>query len=54
MIASKLRVTGLREGIARPPEDSPRKRPVARKMFPFADVMLFVDALWGIYVSVVE
>ena len=35
----KARVTGVREGIHRWPEDSPRKGTVTRKMFPFGDVI---------------
>ena len=36
---SKLRVTGLVRGIHRWPVDSPHRRPVTRKMFPFDDVI---------------
>ena len=38
--ASKLRVTGLFRGIHRWPVNSPHKGPVARKMFPFDDVIM--------------
>ena len=37
---SKLRVTGLCEGIHRSPVDSPHKGPVTRKMFPFDGVIM--------------
>ena len=37
---SKLRVTGLCEGIPRSPVDSPHKGPVTRKMFPFDDIVM--------------
>ena len=37
---SKLRVTGFVRGIHRWPVNSPQKRPVARKMFPFDDVIM--------------
>ena len=37
---SKLRVTGLCAGIHRWPVNSPHKRPVTRKMFPFDDVIM--------------
>ena len=37
---SKLRVTGLCEGIHRWPVDSPHKGPVTQKMFPFDDVIM--------------
>ena len=37
---SKLRVTGLCEGIHRSPVNSPHKWPVTRKMFPFDDVTI--------------
>ena len=37
---SKLRVTGLCEGIHRGPVNSPHKWPVAQKMFPFDDVIM--------------
>ena len=37
---SKLRVTGLCGGIHRGPVNSPHKWPVARKMFPFDDVII--------------
>ena len=37
---SKLRVTGLCAGIHRGPANSPHKRPVTRKMFPFDDVIM--------------
>ena len=37
---SKLHVTGLCEGIHRWPVNSPHKRPVTRKMFPFEDIIL--------------
>ena len=39
---SKLRVTGLCEGIHRWPVNSPHKGPVARKMFPFDDVIMYL------------
>ena len=34
-------VTGLLRGIHRSPVNSPHKWPVARKMFPFDDVIMF-------------
>ena len=37
---SKLRVTGLCEGIHRPPVNSPHKWPGTRQMFPFDDVII--------------
>ena len=37
---SKLRVTGLLRGIHRWPVNSPHKRPVTQKMFPFDDVIM--------------
>ena len=37
---SKLCVTGPCEGIHRSPVDTPQKRPVTRKMFPFDDVIM--------------
>ena len=39
---SKLRVTGLCVGNSPGPVNSPHKGPVTRKMFPFADVIMFV------------
>ena len=41
---SKLRVTGLCAGIHRGPVNSPHKWPVARKMFPFDDVIMEILA----------
>ena len=43
-----FRVTGLFEGIPNKPVDSPRKGPVTRKMFPFDDVIMFLQErhLW--------
>ena len=41
---SKLRVTGLCEGIHRWPVNSPHKGPVTRKMFPFDDVIMITTA----------
>ena len=38
---SKLRVTGLCEGNSRWPLNSPHKRPVTRKMFPFDGVIMW-------------
>ena len=38
---SKLRDTGLCEGIHRGPVDSPHKRPATQKMFPFDDVIIW-------------
>ena len=38
--SKKLRVTGLCEGNPWWPVDSPHKKPVARKMFPFDDVII--------------
>ena len=37
---SKFRVTGFVRGIHRWPMDSPHKRPVTRKIFPFDDVIM--------------
>ena len=37
---SKLRDTGLCEGIYRWPVDSPHKRPVTREIFPFDDIVM--------------
>ena len=39
----KLRVTGLCAGIRRWPVNSPHKRPVTRKMYPFDDVIIGVS-----------
>ena len=39
----KLRVTGLCEGNSPGPVNSPHKRPVTRKMFPFDDVIIMVN-----------
>ena len=41
--ASKLRATGLCEGIHRGPVISPHKGSVTRKMFPFDDVIMMCD-----------
>ena len=40
---SKLRVTGLCEGVHQGPVNSPHKGPVTRKMFPFDDVIIKSD-----------
>ena len=49
---SKLRVTGLCAGIHRGPVNSPHKRPVTRKMFPFDDVimdcLIVCDGCWNL------
>ena len=49
---SKLRVTGLCAGIHRGPVNSPHKRPVTRKMFPFYDVimdcLIVCDGCWNL------
>ena len=45
---SKLRVTGLCEGIHWWPVDSPHKVPVTRKMFSFDDVIMVVMVTWDI------
>ena len=42
---SKLRVTGLFEGIHRWLMNSPHKRPVTRKMFPHDDVTMLIQAV---------
>ena len=42
---SKLRVTGLCVGNSPGPVDSPHKGPVTRKMFPFDDVIMYVQHL---------
>ena len=42
---SKLRVTGLCAGIHRWSVNSPHKWPIARKMFPFDDVIMFSKIL---------
>ena len=39
---SKLRVTGLCAGNSPEPVNSPHKRPITRKMFPFDDVIMFI------------
>ena len=45
---SKLRVTGLVQGIHLWPVISPHKRPVTRKMLPFDDVIMkFTGCWWG-------
>ena len=41
---SQLRVTGLCVGNSPGPVNSPHKRPVTRKMFPFDDVIMQVEA----------
>ena len=43
---SKLRVTGLCTGIHRSPVNSPHKRPVTGKMFPFDDVIMYKYGSW--------
>ena len=40
---SKLRVTGLCVGNSPGPVNSPHKGPVTRKMFPFDDVIMWID-----------
>ena len=42
---SKLRVTGLCEGIHRSTVDSPHKGPVKQKMVPFADVIMDFEVI---------
>ena len=42
---SKLRVTGLCAGNSPGPVNSPHKRPVTRKMFPFDDVIMYKGTL---------
>ena len=50
---SKLRVTGLCEGIHRWPVNSPHKWPVTRKMFPFDDVIMMLELFCcGLAVSI--
>ena len=43
---SKLRVTGLCVGNSPGPVNSPHKGPVARKMFPFDDVIMILQQFW--------
>ena len=43
---SKLRVTGLCAGNSPGPVNSPHKRPVTRKMFPFDDVIMDIWQMW--------
>ena len=43
---SKLRVTGLCAGNSRWPVNSPHKGPVTRKMFPFDDVIMYIEYLY--------
>ena len=43
---SKLRVTGLCVGNSPGPVNSPHKGPVTRKMFPFDDVIMFLNVLF--------
>ena len=43
---SKLRVTGLCAGNLPWPVNSPHKRPVTRKMFPFDDVIMLCEIFW--------
>ena len=40
---SKIRVTGLCAGNSPGPVNSPHKGPVTRKMFPFDDVIMYID-----------
>ena len=42
---SKLRVTGLCAGNSSGPVNSPHKGPVTRNMFPFVDVIMYLDYL---------
>ena len=42
---SKLRVTGLCVGNSPGPVNSPHKRPVTRKMFPFDDVIMYYSGM---------
>ena len=62
-ITSKLRVTGLCVGNSPGPVNSPHKGPVARKMFPFDDVIMIdgststcIPVIWigNAYVAVAE
>ena len=48
---SKLRDTGLCEGIHRSPVNSPHKGPVTRTMFPFDYVIIFIACITCPYIS---
>ena len=49
---SKLRVTGLCVGNSPGPVNSPHKRPVTRKMFPFDDVIMIMQCASYFWLSI--